>query len=55
MRDGLLKIPIREALVFYLVRLAHLEHKEDVPVRGHPVEWENEAQLKPLLMEAAHK
>lgn len=55
MKDGELRIAIREALVFYFVRQVQLEREGEPPLRGQPIEWVNEKELRPLLQEAARK
>ena len=53
MKHGQLKVEVREALVFYLVRQLQLETAS--AIRIHPIEWVNEQDLRPLLVEAARR
>ncbi len=55
MIEGQLTLEVREALVFYVVRQLQLDRDGAQPIRRHPIEWVNEAQLAPLLAEAARK
>ena len=55
MVDGRLEVPIREALVFYFVRHLQLGWEGEPQKRGQPIEWVNEAELRPLLLEAMRK
>jgi hypothetical protein len=53
MTHGRLKVEVREALVFYFVRQLQLETAP--AIRIHPIEWVNEEDLRPLLVEAARR
>jgi hypothetical protein len=55
MKNGMLHVSMREALVFYFVRQVQLDREGETPVRGQPIEWVNEEELRPLLLEAARK
>ncbi len=55
MKNGVLQVPVREALVFYFVRQLQLDRDASSSVlRGQPIEWVNEKELSHLLLEAAH-
>jgi len=55
MKNGVLQVPVREALVFYFVRQLQLDRDAgSSALRGQPIEWVNEKELNHLLLEAAH-
>jgi len=52
MRDGTLKVTVREALVYYYVRQLHLHRVSESSVIAQPLEWANEKDFKALLQAA---
>jgi hypothetical protein len=55
MKNGVLQVPMREALVFYFARQLQLDREGGPSVHGQPIEWVNEKELRPLLLEATRK
>lgn len=55
MKEGVLHVPMREALVFYFVRQLQLDSEGGPSVTGQPIEWVNEKELKSLLLETTRK
>lgn len=55
MRRGQLRVPMREALVFYFARQLHLIHESPIRNWSQPIDWVNRKELEYLLEEAIHK
>ena len=53
MKNGLLKLSVREALVYYFVRSLQLDERNIELIRGQPIEIVNGSDIEPLLIEAA--
>jgi hypothetical protein len=52
MREGTLQVSLREALVFYFVRQLRLDRAPDSSNGSQTLEWVNEQELLPILVEA---
>ncbi len=53
MQDGVLKISMREALIFYFVRHLRLDGDADSAIGTHLIEWVNEDDLRHLIRDVA--
>jgi len=53
MQDGVLRVSVREALVYYFVRQLQLDANGHSLVRSYPIECVNLDELMPLIKEAA--
>jgi hypothetical protein len=52
MRDGMLEVTLREALVHYLIRQLRIDPGGGTSSGGQLIEWANANELAPLLLEA---
>lgn len=49
MVDGVLHVPTRRALLFYLVQQLRLDREREASPQARQIEWANEEELRPIL------